>query len=208
MSLPFQHDFALACSGVPDSLISSLSLNEREPVNLERAWEHHACYLSALAKSGLNLVLIEPNEAFPGCVFVEDTAVALGNRILITNLIASTRRAELDAVRCKFNSLKAKLDLEIGEVQNREEAFIEGGDVLYTGREFLVGLTTRTNQKGCDELTRFFKDIPLNCVCVPANNLHLTSCMTILDEDVILYRRTTGRDLCRQINWLCIMKIF
>ena len=144
----FKHKFALVCNGIPNSLVNGLSLEEHEQIDLEKARQQHLVYLNELQKLGVSLIAVEPDEAYPDCVFVEDTAVALGNRVFITNPGALSRRGETKAIENKLNSLKQELGLEIGKIHNVNEAFMDGGDVLFTGREFIVGLSNRTNQKG------------------------------------------------------------
>lgn len=42
------------------------------------------------------------------------------------------------------------------------EATLDGGDVLFTGKHLLVGLSHRTNQRGADVLVK----VTHNCVIV------------------------------------------
>ena len=133
----------------------------------------------------MKLIRIDGQEEFPDCVFVEDTAIAVKNRVFIANLSAPTRNGETKQVEALFESIKDKYKLKVGSVANKAEAFIDGGDCLFTGREFIVGLSTRTNQKGADELARFFDDIPV-ITCQVDKNLHLKSSLTMLDDDLII----------------------
>ncbi|KAF7642170.1 hypothetical protein LDENG_00263210 [Lucifuga dentata] len=48
------------------------------------------------------------------------------------------------------------LGLNIVEVTD-ENATLDGGDVLFTGREFFVGLSKCTNQRGAEILADAFK---------------------------------------------------
>lgn len=101
--------------------------------------------MSVLEGAGLTLVKINCEEAFPDCVFVEDTAIAVDNAVFITNLAAASRHGETDQIERVFREYKS---LRVGGVKNRDEAFIDGGDCLFTGREFIVGISSRTNEKG------------------------------------------------------------
>ena len=144
----FKYEYALVRKTIPNSTIDGISMNDHEPVDVQKAREQHQAYLNYLRQSGLKLIELEADEAYPDCVFVEDTAVALNNRVLITNMIATTRRGETEEVHRKFEEIAGELGLEVYEIKDKEEAFIDGGDVCFTGREFLVGLTKRTNLKG------------------------------------------------------------
>ena len=37
-----------------------------------------------------------------------------------------------------------------------EPAYMDGGDVLFTGREFFVGISSRTNKEGVEFLAKTF----------------------------------------------------
>ncbi|GLD75226.1 N(G),N(G)-dimethylarginine dimethylaminohydrolase 1 isoform X1 [Lates japonicus] len=57
------------------------------------------------------------------------------------------------------------LNLNIVEMTD-ENATLDGGDVLFTGREFFVGLSKRTNQRGAEILADAFKDYAcVYCAC-------------------------------------------
>jgi dimethylargininase len=144
----FEYEYALVMSDIPQTLDSGLSLEQHDSVNLSLAREQHQNYLKTLEQCGVKLIKLEPDDSFPDCVFVEDVAIALKNRIFITNPGAESRRREVDAFRNKLNFLKAEINLELGEIENKDEAFLDGGDVMFTGREFIIGLSNRTNQKG------------------------------------------------------------
>ena len=54
---------------------------------------------------------------------MEDTAIALGNKIFISNPGADSRRGETIAVEKKFREYSSELGLEIYCVSNKDEAF-------------------------------------------------------------------------------------
>uniref|UniRef100_S4RRS1 Uncharacterized protein n=1 Tax=Petromyzon marinus TaxID=7757 RepID=S4RRS1_PETMA len=49
-----------------------------------------------------------------------------------------------------------ELKMRIVEMTD-ESACLDGGDVLFTGREFFVGLSKRTNQRGAEILADTFR---------------------------------------------------
>ncbi|MBN3313250.1 DDAH1 dimethylaminohydrolase, partial [Atractosteus spatula] len=81
--------------------------------------------------------------------------------------------------RYKFSGTEAvgsalkELSLNVVEMVE-ETATLDGGDVLFTGREFFVGLSRRTNQRGAEILADTFKDYAVSMVPV-LHNLHLKS---------------------------------
>ena len=45
-----------------------------------------------------------------------------------------------------------------------EPALLDGGDVLFTGREIFVGLSSRTNKEGVESLAKAFPKYPVTSV--------------------------------------------
>ncbi|XP_023607575.1 N(G),N(G)-dimethylarginine dimethylaminohydrolase 1 isoform X1 [Myotis lucifugus] len=76
-----------------------------------------------------------------------------------------------------------KLQLNIVEMKD-ENATLDGGDVLFTGREFFVGLSKRTNQRGAEILADTFKDYAVSTVPV-ADSLHLKSSCSMAGPNLI-----------------------
>jgi len=58
--------------------------------------------------------------------------------------------------------LKKELDLAIVEIAD-PNAKLEGGDVLFTGKEFFVGISDFTNESGARAVANAFPEFP----CVP-----------------------------------------
>ncbi|OXB63288.1 hypothetical protein ASZ78_013738, partial [Callipepla squamata] len=65
-----------------------------------------------------------------------------------------------------------------------ENATLDGGDVLFTGREFFVGLSKRTNQRGAEILADTFKDYAVSTVPVH-DSLHLKSFCSMAGPNLI-----------------------
>ncbi|RNA18741.1 N(G)-N(G)-dimethylarginine dimethylaminohydrolase 1 [Brachionus plicatilis] len=193
----FEYTHALVCDDVPKSVINGLSLDEHEPVDYEMAKNQHESYLKHLESCGIKLVKIQSNENHPDCVFVEDTCIALGNKIFITNPGAESRRNEVLSVKSKLEQISKELNLQIGTVQNTNESFIEGGDCMFTGKEFIIGTSTRTNQKGIDEFKTFFSEYSIT-VCQVSEGLHLKSFMSMISPGVIIISRTKEANLIQE----------
>ncbi|MXQ86095.1 hypothetical protein E5288_WYG002085 [Bos mutus] len=75
------------------------------------------------------------------------------------------------------------LQLNIVEMKD-ENATLDGGDVLFTGREFFVGLSKRTNQRGAEILADTFKDYAVSTVPV-VDALHLKSFCSMAGPNLI-----------------------
>ncbi|XP_069837651.1 N(G),N(G)-dimethylarginine dimethylaminohydrolase 1 isoform X4 [Dendropsophus ebraccatus] len=146
------------------------SAPERPPRSLQR---HIAANQEAMTASGAD-------ESLPDCPFVEDMAIACEGTALITRPGAQSRRKEVEAVK------KALQDLQMNVVEMTDEnATLDGGDVLFTGREFFVGLSKRTNQRGAEILADTFKDYAVSTVPV-CDYLHLKSFCSMAGPNLIV----------------------
>ncbi|TTI46060.1 N(G),N(G)-dimethylarginine dimethylaminohydrolase 1 [Bagarius yarrelli] len=118
----------------------------------------HACVMTCLARREL-----KQKRSISG-------AMTSFPDIAVETLIRCCKiRASTEAMK---NALK-ELGLRIVEMTD-EAATLDGGDVLFTGQEFFVGLSKRTNQRGAEILADTFKDYAVSTVPVK-DNLHLKS---------------------------------
>ena len=113
----------------------------KEPINVEKAKQQHRNYVNELRKLIGHVVVVPAREEFPDQVFVEDPAVVLDGVALLTKMRSPTRAGEGEPMR----SVLENLDLRIVPMTD-PDAYLDGGDVIFTGREFLVGLSKRTNK--------------------------------------------------------------
>uniref|UniRef100_A0A8C1NIW3 Dimethylarginine dimethylaminohydrolase 1 n=1 Tax=Cyprinus carpio TaxID=7962 RepID=A0A8C1NIW3_CYPCA len=155
---------------VPQSLARDALRSGGLEVDLLKVQEEYEEYVSVLKhRLGLEVLELPADEALPDCVFVEDAAVVCGDTALVCRPGAQSRRRETEAVKAALT----ELGLNIVEMTD-ESATLEGGDVLFTGREFFVGLSKRTNQRGAEILADTFKDYAVSTVPVQ-DALHLKS---------------------------------
>ncbi|KAH0618454.1 hypothetical protein JD844_017674, partial [Phrynosoma platyrhinos] len=95
-----------------------------------------------------------------------------------------------EILKCAFDqqveAMKRALEslgLNIVEMTD-EQATLDGGDVLFTGREFFVGLSKRTNRRGAEILADTFKDYAVSTVPV-SDSLHLKSFCSMAGPNLI-----------------------
>jgi dimethylargininase len=144
------------------------------------AGEHQA-YVAALRSAGLNVVELEPLEAFPDSVFVEDPALVFSNGAILLRPGAESRRGEADA-------LKPALLERFPQVLDLEAGFADGGDVLVTPACVYVGLSHRTDAAGAASLSRRLEQIGLKArvAQTPPGTLHFKSASTLIDDETVL----------------------
>jgi len=148
-------------------------------ISAELARRQHAAYAGALRAAGLEVHLLDADEAFPDCVFVEDPAVVWSGRTLLARM-APHREGEQRGVADALARWHEIVPLPAG-------AHLEGGDVLHVGDTTYVGLTTRTNAAGAAALREFLSPAGRRVVEVPiANYLHLKSAVTYLGNGALV----------------------
>ncbi|MGH0155948.1 UNVERIFIED_CONTAM: hypothetical protein FKN15_058928 [Acipenser sinensis] len=141
--------------GIPDSFgKSKVTGGEGEEVDLAKAQRQYGVYTGILRqKLGLQLIEIPADSTLPDSWSVEDTAVIQGDTALITQPWNKDRRREIEAVRKVLEELK----LHVVEGADDENATLDGSDVLFTGREFFVGISSWTNHKGAELVADTFR---------------------------------------------------
>lgn len=75
-----RYSHAIVCR-VPDSFTRALGTGDS--VNLEEARKEHEQYRRVLRSLGLDVIELPPDENFPDCPFVEDTAIVCNGIALI-----------------------------------------------------------------------------------------------------------------------------
>lgn len=144
------------------------------------AREQHARYVAALVAAGVEVRRLAPDEAHPDACFVEDTAVILGARALLTRPGAPSRRGECEAIA---TALAARCEWTV----MREPAVLDGGDVLRAGAVLFVGLSGRTDAAGAAVLAGLAARDGLEVRTLPVTaGLHLKSAVTLVDERTVV----------------------
>jgi dimethylargininase len=155
----------------------------RSPIDVARAVEQHESYRRCLVRLGLRSIELPLEPELPDAVFVEDTAVALDEIAVITRPGAASRRQETQKIA---ETLSLYLPLKF----IRPPATLEGGDVMRIDRALFVGLTSRTNEEGIDQLRRMVEPYDYQVKTVEVNGcLHLKTGCTYLGRKTVLANR-------------------
>jgi len=178
-SYSFSHAIVRAPAG---SIVQGLRAVDSGNPDLALFRRHHAHYVSTLRASGAEVIELEPLQAFPDSVFVEDTALCLPDLAVVMRPGAPSRLGEAPAMAPSLRRL-------YGEVLAIEgPGFIEGGDILTTEHEILVGRSARTDAAGVAELRRLLepRGYVVREVQTPAGVLHFKTDCSLLDEETVL----------------------
>lgn len=143
---------------------------------------HHAGYVAALRDTGATVVELDALEDFPDSVFVEDTALCLPEGAVVMRPGAPSRLGEAAEMAPHLRALYGQV------VAIEGPGFIEGGDILTTETEILVGRSARTDAAGIAELTRLVTPWghKVREVFTPPGVLHFKTDCSLLDADTIL----------------------
>lgn len=174
------------------SIIDGLRAENIGTPSLDQMLADHAHYVATLRKTGAKVIELPPLEAFPDAVFVEDTALCLPQGAVMMRPGAPSRMGEVSEME---PALRAVYD-EVRRIKG--PGHIEGGDILVTGREVLVGRSDRTDAAGVAELTAIVAEWghSLREVFTPPNVLHFKTDCSLLDAETILSTRRLDASGC------------
>lgn len=154
----------------------ALTHQEREPIDADLARTQHSAYERALEKAGLEIVRLPELVDDPDSVFVEDTAILLGNSAVITRPGAPSRFNETAST-----ALGLKPHFTVHRLLS---GTLDGGDVMRIERTLYVGLSSRTNAEGALALRSVAALLGYEVVLVePRQCLHLKTAVTFAGKD-------------------------
>jgi dimethylargininase len=168
------HAFTRAVS--PRLASCELTHLDRSPIDVERAAAQHRAYEQALERAGLSVTRLPDLPAHADGVFVEDTAIILGEHAVVTRPGARSRRAETDSTAAAL--------AERFTVHRLTRGKLDGGDVLRIGRRLYVGQSRRTDCAGIVNLAGIAGRLGYEVIEVPHDQcLHLKTGATLAGHD-------------------------
>jgi dimethylargininase len=148
---------------------------DRRPIDITRATAEHEAYERILMAAGLTIEPLAPLDDAPDGVFVEDTALILGDHAVITRPTAS---------RVQETWSTAKALARRFTVHHLAAGKLEGGDVITIGHTLYVGLSARTDQLGMESLSALVAPLGYTVMPVTVRGcLHLKTAATYAGQD-------------------------
>jgi len=142
--------------------------------------EQHAAYVEALRGLGLAVTVLEAVPDCPDAYFVEDVAVILPEVAVVTRPGAEVRRGEVESMVLHLPGDRPLAHIDM-------PGTLDGGDVLAADRRLFVGISSRTNGEGAEQLGRIAAEHGWEWVPVPVGaGLHLKSSVNAVGPDVLL----------------------
>lgn len=156
----------------------------REAIDVQRARDQHFAYEQALRDAGCEVESLEPMADAPDSVFVEDTAVVVEEVAILARPGAPARQPEVDSMAHHLADYRPLKRIE-------PPGLLDGGDVLRIGRRLFVGLSSRTNASGIDQLRHFLAPWNYQVTGVDLEAcLHLKTAVTQVAEGTVLVNPT------------------
>ncbi|MDF7777330.1 arginine deiminase family protein [Sphingomonas sp. AOB5] len=176
------HHFTHAILRTPGrSVVGGLHAGGGPRPDYDAVLREHAAYADALRAAGLTIDILDPIEAFPDSIFVEDPALVFGEGAILLNPGADTRRGEVEEIA-------PALHRHFGDLHRVTEGYADGGDVMVTPDRVLIGLSARTDAVGAQALVEVLGRLGRKAEVVdpPREALHLKTIATLIDEETIL----------------------
>lgn len=186
-------EFTRAITRRPASTIAAgLRAEDVGNPNLDGMLAAHSAYIDALRSTGAEVIELPPLEAFPDAQFVEDTALCLPQGAILMRPGAPSRQGEVAEMA---PTIRACYD-DVRELKG--PGHIEGGDILVTGKEILVGRSDRTDAAGVAELAVIAAEWghALREVFTPEGVLHFKTDCSLMDAETILSTKRLDASGC------------
>lgn len=169
----------------------------RETIDVSLARAQHRQYEECLQALGCEVVSLAEEIALPDSVFVEDTAIVLDELAIITHPGAESRRPETASIAKALEPYRQLYFLV-------SPATIDGGDVLRVGKNIYVGLSSRSNQAGIEQMQNILETFGYKVKGVNVQDcLHLKSAVTQVAENTLLInRQLLEPDVFDEVNFI------
>ncbi|GJQ08247.1 hypothetical protein GpartN1_g38.t1 [Galdieria partita] len=148
-----------------------------QTILVSEARRQHEEYCELLSSKVSQVVEIAADNDLPDCVFVEDTAVVVGNIAIITHPAPISRRQEVWEVEKVFRN--QGLQVLFVKDYSSNQVFLDGGDVLWTGRHLFVGVGERTNWEAIEALRKCLESVEVVPIKLE-QIMHLKSVVTFI----------------------------
>ncbi|MCP4185943.1 MAG: dimethylarginine dimethylaminohydrolase [Hyphomicrobiales bacterium] len=176
-------EFSRAITRRPASnIVNGLRAQDTGTPDLKQMLSDHAHYIATLKRAGAEVVELAPLDPYPDALFVEDIALCLPQAAIMMRPGAPSRRGEV----AEMKPVLSKFYDDIRSIKGT--GHVEGGDILVTEREVLVGRSGRTDAQGVIELAGIVEEwgYRLREVFTPPGVLHFKTDCSLLDGETIL----------------------
>lgn len=165
---------------VADTFDRAIVSESGRPPDVALARAQHGRYKDLLGDAGYVIEVVAADNAHPDCVFIEDTAVVLGEVAVATRPGADARRGEVEPVAGLLETRMAVSRIEA-------PGTIDGGDVMVLGDTVYVGRSARTNDDGIAQFDAIARSQGMSVKPVPVREvLHLKSAVIPVSNTTVV----------------------
>ncbi|CAK5090909.1 unnamed protein product [Meloidogyne enterolobii] len=161
----------------------------KNKIDLALAAKQHQDLSDTLRESGVEVIELPPEEDCPvQNLFADDIAILINGTALLTRPKSQNKKNSTT----RANEFIAHLNVLAWQVMDTpthlhgKQVYLEGSDVLFTGKEIFVGIRKNgTNTEGALHVAKTFADfsvIPINI----GSNLPLKSRLSVATNDVLV----------------------
>jgi len=164
-----------------EALINGLTEAKLGKPDYSKALLQHDDYVSALKECGLNVTVLKALDEFPDSCFVEDVALMTPHCAVLTRPGAPSRRGEVEHIADVVKIFYDRVEHIIAPGQ------VEAGDIMMVGDHYYIGLSSRTNREGANQLISILEKYGMSGSMVEmAEMLHLKTGLGYLENNVLL----------------------
>ncbi|CAK9301736.1 unnamed protein product [Gordionus sp. m RMFG-2023] len=189
----FKYTHAIV-SRIPKSICSI----GQPQIDIYRAKKEFEQYVKLLRKIGLDVIELAAEETLPYSAFTGDIGIGVNGMAFLYNSKISQAKEKQNIK----NIISKELNMEVYEILD-EDAFIDANDVLFTGREFFIGITANTNEKGAKIFANTFPDYSCSLINFKEKNSNIclkyyVNCL--INEDILIYINIKGNSILKQME--------
>ncbi|WP_281255694.1 dimethylarginine dimethylaminohydrolase family protein [Desulfamplus magnetovallimortis] len=127
-------------------MINGITSADLGQPDYEKALHQHEQYIKALEKCGVQVTVLEADEAYPDSTFIEDVALLTKSCAIITNPGALSRQGETESIKPILKDYFKNIE------EITSPGTVEAGDIMMVGEHFYIGISDRTNEDGAQQM--------------------------------------------------------
>ncbi|MFT6195607.1 MAG: dimethylargininase [Cognaticolwellia sp.] len=163
------------------AMLEGLTEAEMGLPDYDLACEQHQGYIAALKKCGLQVTILTPLESYPDSCFVEDVALITSKCAILTSPGATSRRGEVEHIVEAVEKFYPSLE------HINLPGTVEAGDIMMVAEHFYIGVSSRTNVQGAEQLIDTLGKYNLTGSMVEMSELlHLKTGLSYLENNNLL----------------------
>jgi len=161
---------------------NAINHNIAEIAIKEKAIRQHDSLIRLIEENGCRVFIARELKNHPNSVFVRDAAIVTPYGYIKVRMGLESRRGEEEWMASFLESLGIE---KVGEIKGN--ASCEGGDIILAEEVAFIGHSTRTNEKGIEQLKNILESIgyEVRITTVAKPFLHLGGMMSIVGNTIL-----------------------